>query len=164
MSSVPAAIWPQATATIAVRPSQSSSAGQVRSPQLDRVIRFDSASWLLPVLLHLRSVETTGQNIPGIGDLRVARATADNVRRLLTIISHVPLPEPSLAPFSGGGVALTWNIGNRELSFTAYPDHNDFVFMQTNEDDELIDDGLVSLDQRDRLSDVITKFLFPETR
>jgi hypothetical protein len=69
-----------------------------------------------------------------------------------------------LAPFSGGGVALTWNIGNRELSFTAYPNHDDFVFMQTNEDDDPVDDGLVSIGQRDRLSDVITRFLFPEAR
>jgi len=128
------------------------------------VVQFESARWLPTLLSDLRSLETAGQNIPGLGDLRVSRATADHVRLLLTAISTAPLPEPTLAPFSGGGVALTCNLGNRELTLTAYPDQRDFVFMLKNENDEPVDDGTITLDQRDRLRDVITSFLANSVR
>ena len=146
------------SATIRVQP-QSSSSGHVRSPQLEPVVHFDSAPWFPSLLWELRSLETSGQNIRGIGDLRVARATADHVRRLLTIIPGAYLPAPMLAPFSGGGVALTWNIGDRELTFTAYPDHDDFVFMRTDNNDEIADDGILRLDQTREMGDVFAAFL-----
>ena len=150
-------------ATIRVQPTPHS-LSLVRSAQLEPVVRFDSSPWLPSVLWELRSLEKSGQNIPGVGDLRVTRSTADHVRRLLTIASGVYLPEPTLAPFSGGGVALTWNIGNRELAFTAYPDHNDFVFMRTDEDGEPVDDGILRLDQAKELGDVVTAFLATPVR
>lgn len=131
----------------------------VRSSQLAPVVRFESARWLASALSDLRSLETSGQDIPGIGDLRVDHATANHVRLLLTAISGVSLPEPTLAPFSGGGVAITCNISNRELTFTAYPNHNDFVFIRTNENDETVDDGIFTLQDHDRLRDVLTAFL-----
>jgi hypothetical protein len=101
----------------------------------------------------------TGQDIPGIGDLRIAEPTANHIRRLLATIPAQHLPEPRLAPFSGGGLALILSAGNRELTFTTYPDHNDFVFMLTNENDESINEGILTLNQTERLSDIITAFL-----
>jgi hypothetical protein len=123
------------------------------------VVQFESARWLPTLLSDLRSLETSGKNIPGLGDLRVSGAMADHVRLLLTTISASPLPEPVLAPFSGGGVALTCVVGNRELTLTAYPDQRDFVFMLKNENDEPVDDGTITLEQPDRLRDVIRTFL-----
>jgi hypothetical protein len=131
----------------------------VRPSQLERVVEFESARWLPSLLSDLRSLETSGQNIPGLGDLRVSADTADHVRRLLTAISGVSLPEPTLAPFSGGGVALTCNIGNKELTFTAYPEHGDFVFIRTDENNEPIDNGILTLEAPDRLRGVIAAFL-----
>lgn len=138
----------------------------VRPSQLERVLEFESARWLPSLLSDLRSLETSGLNIPGIGDLRVAHSTADNVRRLLTLAAAAPLreplPEPALSPFSGGGVALTWNLGNRELTFTVYPEHEDFVFARTDENDEK--NGILTLDQSSQLSDVIAAFLATPAR
>jgi hypothetical protein len=131
----------------------------VRPLQLVGVVGFESTRWLPSLLSDLRSLETSGQNIPGVGDLRVSHATADHVRRLLTVISGASLPKPALAPFSGGGVALTCAIGNRELTFTAYPGHEDFIFVRTDDDDEPADDGVVTLEQTKELGDVITRFL-----
>jgi hypothetical protein len=138
--------------------------GNIRSSQLERVVRSDSAPWLPSLLFQLRSLELSGRNIPGIGDLRIAEPTADHVRRLLATIPAQHLPEPRLAPFSGGGLALILNTPDRELTFTAYPDQNDFVFMLTNENDESIDEGILTLNQTDRLSEVITAFLLPQAR
>ena len=135
----------------------------VRPSQLERVVGFESARWLPSLLSDLRSLETSGVNVPGVGDLRVAQATADNVRRLLTLTAEAqlrePLPGPSLAPFSGGGIALTWNLGNRELTFTVYPEHEDFVFARTDENDQQIEDGVLALNQTSQLSNLITAFL-----
>jgi hypothetical protein len=134
-----------------------------RPSQLERVVGFESARWLPSVLSDLRLLETSGQNIPGVGDLRVSHSTADHVRRLLTVISEISLPQPVIAPFSGGGVALTYNIGERELTFTAYPAHDDFVFMRTD-DNGNTSDGIITLDQTKDLSDVITTFLADPAR
>jgi hypothetical protein len=134
-----------------------------RSSQLERVVRFESARWLPSVLSELRSLETSGAKIAGVGDLRVTQNTADNVRRLLTVTAETALGaalcEPVLAPFSGGGVALTWNIGDRELSFTIYPGHQDFVFIRTDDNDNMIEDGTLPLNKTNQLSNVITAFL-----
>jgi hypothetical protein len=111
-------------------------------------------------LFHLKILETSGRHIPGIGDFRIAENTANQVRRLLAFFSEQKLPEPRLAPFSGGGLALILNIEDQELTFTAYPGHNDFVYMQTNEDDEIVSDGVLTLDQARQISDLITAFLF----
>ena len=85
------------------------------SAVLERVVNSDSASWLPSLIANLRALETSGRNIPGVGDLRIAEHTANNVRRLLTaiILSGQNPPEPKLAPFSGGGLALTLTTGGR---------------------------------------------------
>jgi hypothetical protein len=149
--------YASAAATVPVREhDQGTSVG---SPQLQRVVGFEESRWLPSLLSDLRSLETTGRDIPGIGDFRVSQATADHMRLLLTAISGAPLPQPTLAPFSGGGVALVCRLGNRELTFTAYPDHNDFVFDRTDDNSEPAADGILTLQQPDRLRDVITAFL-----
>ena len=149
---------PYASAAATVPVHQRDVYASVRSPQLQLVVQFESARWLPSVLSDLRSLEVSGVNVAGVGDFQVAHTTADNVRRLLTVISGASVPEPRLAPFSGGGVAITSSMGNRELTFTAYPDHDDFVFSRTNDNDELADDGVVSLEQP-RLGEVIAAFL-----
>jgi hypothetical protein len=126
---------------------------------LERVVGYDSTTWILPLLIELRNLETTGQNIPGVGDLRIAQATADRVRRLLAFVPGAYLPAPTLAPFSGGGLSILWNIGNKELSFTAYPEQDDFVFLRADQTGEIVEDGVVRLDQRERLLDIFLAFL-----
>jgi len=130
-----------------------------RAPQLEPVVTSNFDTWLPSLMLHLRLLETSGQNILGVGDLRIAHATADRVRRLLTTIPIQYLPEPSLAPFSGGGLALAWTVRDRELSFTAYPDQDDFVFIHTNENDLPIADGVLTLEDTEQLSNIFTAFL-----
>lgn len=137
----------------------SSTPDHVTSSQLDRVVRFESARWLPSLLSDLRSLEYAGENIPGIGDFRIARSTADNVRRLLTVISGSPLPEPRLAPFSGGGLALICSIGEKELTFSTYPSHEGFVFSVSNENDDRAEDGIITLEQNDQLARLISRFL-----
>jgi hypothetical protein len=139
--------------------STSKNPDPITSAQLERVVVVESSRWLPSLLSDLRLLETSGQNIPGVGDLRVSNGTADHVRRLLTVISGTSIPEPALAPFSGGGVALTCNIGDRELTFSAYPEHNDFVFVRTDDSGEPVDDGIITLEQTRRVGDLIAAFL-----
>lgn len=129
-----------------------------KTPQLEAVVGFEAAPWLPSLLSSLRSLEEQGRDIPGIGDFRVAGATADNVRRLLTVLAAKPLPEPRLAPFAGGGLALICSLGDRELTFTAYPDSQDFIYSDSDEN-EIVQDGVLTLNHRNRLAGLIASFL-----
>ena len=130
----------------------------VASSQLERVVEFQSARWLPSLLSDLRSLELSGENIAGIGNFRVAHSTADNLRRLLTVISGLSLPEPKLSPFSGGGIALTCGARNKELTVTTYPNHDDFVFTVTAGNDE-VEDEILTLDQTAQIATLLATFL-----
>jgi hypothetical protein len=155
--------WPRTPPTISVYAPQPTS-GYARSAQLEPVVYSDSAPWLVSALSRLRTLETTGIDIPGIGDLRIAEPTANRVRRLLAAVPGRYLPEPKLAAFSGGGLAVIWTVGERELAFTAYPGHDDFVFMHTIENEEAVEEGMLTLDQAPTLSNLINSFLIPPTQ
>ena len=145
-------------ATVDLRPEPFSISQPITS-LLERVVRYDSIPWMVPLLTQLRYLETTGQLVPGLGDLRIAQATANRIRRLLAVVPGAYLPAPTLAPFSGGGLSLSWKIGNKELSFTAYPDQNDFVFMRTDEHDEIVEDGIIEFPSSKRFINVFLEFL-----
>jgi hypothetical protein len=142
------------------RPETSSSSLR-SSPQLASVIEFESARWLASLLLDLRSLEQTGQNIAGIGDFTVSTSTANSVRRLLTLVFDLPIPDLRLSPFSGGGVALISNLDNKELILSVYPGQpDDFVFSLTNDEDENLSRfGTIPLDQPSQLHEVVKAFL-----
>ena len=53
---------------------------------------------------------------------------------------------------------MAWEFAGRELSFTAYPGQNDFVFMRTDENDLPVVDGFVALNETDRLGHIIAAF------
>jgi hypothetical protein len=132
---------------------------EIRAPQLSHVVSVFSAPWLPSVLEELRTLEKSGQNIPGVGDLTIAESTADHLRRLMTLGPVAQLPEPTLVPFSGGGLSLTWNLGQRELSFSTYPGHDDFVYMRTGDNDQVAADGILTLKQTRELGEQIAAFL-----
>lgn len=142
----------------ATAPISSRNQDPVASSQLERVLEFQSARWLPSLLSDLRSLELNGENIAGVGDFRVAHSTADNLRRLLTVISGLSLPEPKLSPFSGGGIALTCGVRNKELTVTAYPNHDDFVISVTAENDDL-EDHILTLDQSAQIASLFATFL-----
>lgn len=143
------------SAATATAPSASDNRDAVTTSQLERVIEFGSAHWLPSLLSDLRSLELSGVNVPGIGDFRVAASTADHVRRLVAAMPTLSLPEPKLSPFSGGGIALTFSSGNKELTFTAYPNHEDFVFSLINENEDISKDGAITLEHHSQLVDLL---------
>lgn len=150
-------VSPFAATATATRPQQVMM--DEKPTQLERVVGFESARWLPTLLSNLRLLETTGSDVPGVGDLRISATTADHVRKLLSAISTTPLPEPVVSPFSGGGIALVCTIGERELMFTAYPGHDDFIFSRTNDQGKDIDDGVLTLDESDGVGEIVSKFL-----
>jgi len=101
---------------------QSSSFSDLTFPQ--------HAPWLYSVLSKLWNLEQRGRNVIGIGDLRVPTETSVRLRRLLSKLGRLTssptgqksVPVPSLTAFSGGGVSLSWELGNRELKYTIWPE------------------------------------------
>jgi hypothetical protein len=86
-----------------------------RAPSINTV-------WHYTVFAQLRNLEEAGANRPGLGDLRVAERTSSHVRRIVAQINIADLPTPEVAPISGGGIAVTWDVGNREVQLAAFAD------------------------------------------
>ncbi|MGH9681685.1 MAG: hypothetical protein ACRD4Y_17195 [Candidatus Acidiferrales bacterium] len=75
------------------------------------------------------------------------------------------LPKPLIAPFSGGGVGLTWRLDDREITLNLFPGEHEVVYAQTGADEERLIEGSFSLGQADfvkELSDVFHIFLSTE--
>jgi hypothetical protein len=58
---------------------------------------------------------------------------------LLSMIDVIELPTPRVAPVSGGGMSITWEIGRREVKFAFYPDG--VIMFYQMQDDEISQDG-----------------------
>jgi hypothetical protein len=132
------------------------------SPQLERIVVYKSAPWLPVAYEDLRRLQDSGQRIPGLGDLRISQVTADEARRILTLASTIQVPKPTVVPFSGGGIGLTWNLDNREITFNIFPGEREVDFARTTEEDENIVEGSLALDSGDfvsRLSGVLGSFV-----
>ena len=123
--------------------------------QLEPTASFEEFPWLLGALRGLQRICDSGQNIPGIGDLRISPQTSSFVRRLLSFISIPRLPVPRISPISGGGVGLLWNVGGKEAVLTVYPNDERLAYMLSNEEDELVSDGLLTLDQQRTLNSLL---------
>jgi len=124
----------------------------VMQSQLETAIAFDQMPWLLPALLQLEDLQATGTEIPGIGDLRIAADTATHTRQLFSRITLKQLEAPKLSPISGGGVGISFAQGQKEVTFTIFPDESDIGYMLTNESDEIVKDGLLTVDRQNQIN------------
>ncbi len=102
-------------------------------------VRASDTPWLYSALTQVREIERSGAQIPGLGDLRVAEATATRARMLLALIDFIELPTPVVSPVSGGGMSIEWAVGQKEVKYALYPDGKT-MFYQV-EDDEVTGDG-----------------------
>jgi hypothetical protein len=77
--------------------------------------------------------------IAGVGDLRVSDATEIRTLKLLAQVDLVRnLPSPSVSVFSGGGISLTWQVGEREVVAKVFP--QGVVIAAMYEDDQMLED------------------------
>lgn len=119
--------------------------GYAMVSQLVPTVPLDRVSWLLPAIQKLNDLQQTGRQIPGVGDLRISEQTSSLVRRLLSNITNAELPIPVLSPISGGGIAVRWNITDKEVSFVVFPDDEDVVYVVSDERDEITQEGTVKI-------------------
>jgi hypothetical protein len=97
-----------------------------------------SAPWLYSALSQLHELESSGRDLPGVGDLRISDAASGQMLSLLSLIKVRELPPPALYPISGRGVGMRWNVGRREVEFTIFADGN--TVMAKLERSDLVDD------------------------
>ena len=90
--------------------------------QLVHALTSDSAPWLYSVLWQIQAHEEIGSYVPGVGQLRVGRQTADAARSAILTVRQRSLPTPTVCAVSGGGLGISWSVGPRRIEFTAYPD------------------------------------------
>jgi hypothetical protein len=104
----------------------------------------DMAPWLYSALSQLHNIERHGQNLPGVGDLRIADPASTQMKVLLSHIAITDLPTPLLYPISGRGAGMKWNVGKREVEFTIFA--SGATVMAKLENDELLDDSELNAD------------------
>ncbi len=83
------------------------------------------ASWHYLAFSKIHEIENTGEEIAGVGDLRIQPATATYARRVLDSVQEQLtselLPIPGISPLSGGGIGILWSAGSKEVEAIIYP-------------------------------------------
>jgi hypothetical protein len=124
--------------------------------QLVPTVSFVQLPWLLHAVQQLSDLQAEGRDIPGLGDLRISEETGAIVRRLLSQIRYKDLAVPQLVPMSGGGVGISWNIPDKEVSFKVFPSDEEIIYVVTDGDDKVISDGVFDLGQAASLGTALT--------
>jgi len=128
----------------------------VASPQLAQVANVAAAPWLPDTLEELRALKAAGLNLPGIGDFTITDDTVDRARQLLTLSCITSLPAPTIAPFSGGGLALSWTRNDRGLVLSVYPDR-EVTYERSDAEHSVVDDDTLASDTE--LAKIVERFL-----
>jgi len=89
-----------------------------------------NAPWRYAAFAQIRTLEEEGRNYPGLGDLRVTETTSSHARQILAQMNIAEVPTPTVVPISGGGLAISWNVGRREVQLSVFSD-GDIVYMRT---------------------------------
>jgi hypothetical protein len=126
-------------ATNTLTPAPRFSELAISAPQIENMARVTTTSpWLFSALEQVREIEKSGELVPGLGDFRVQPSTGTRVRKLLSSIEVSYLPAPLVAPVSGGGLSITWSIGDKEVKLAVEPNGTTSCFKFEN--DEMLDD------------------------
>jgi hypothetical protein len=104
-----------------------------------------NAPWRYAALAQLWDLQETGQNRSGQGDLRISDTASSRARQILGYINIGELPTPMVAPISGGGVGVSWEIGNREIQLSVFSD-GEVVYLKI-ENDRILDEPEGVLDE-----------------
>jgi hypothetical protein len=113
------------------------------APQMVTAASVSTSSWFYLALTRVRELEESGGLIPGLGDLRIAEQTAMRARILLSSIEDTALPSPLVSPVSGGGLSITWSVGDKEVKLAFEPQGETACFKIEN--DEVLDDQLINV-------------------
>ena len=128
-------------------------------PQLAQVADVSSTSWLADALEELRTLKAAGVNMPGLGDFTIADDTVDRARQLVALASTTSLSAPTIVPFSGGGLALTWLKNDRSLILSVYPD-KEVTYERTDAADSVVEeDTLVSDADLTKIPEIADRFI-----
>ncbi len=80
------------------------------------------APWRDNTLTALARLESLSANWDSYGSPPIQPAALQSARRLVSAIEIANLPTPAVAPISGGGLGLAWQLRNRELELEILPD------------------------------------------
>jgi len=84
--------------------------------------RSAALSWLVTTLQALARLARLPNNWDGYGSPPIQPAALASAHRFIAAVEALPLPLPSVAPVTGGGIGFTWQLENRELEIEVLPD------------------------------------------
>lgn len=91
------------------------------TPPIVTAACVSTSSWLYSALEQVRELEASGRLIRGMGDFRITDQTAMRARIVLSTIDANFLPTPLVSPVSGGGLTITWSVGEKEVKLAFEP-------------------------------------------
>jgi hypothetical protein len=108
------------------------------APQIQEVWPVTTSSWLYSAIAQVGEVEDSATVVAGMGDFRVQADAANRARQLLSSIVANHVPAPLVAPVSGGGLSVSWSVGDKEVKLAFDPDGTTYCFRF--EKNEMLDD------------------------
>jgi hypothetical protein len=121
------------------------------APRMQGETSLSSAPWLFAAIAQIREVEATGRNIAGVGDLRIDKEAARRARQLPSFADANYIPTPLIAPVPGGGLSITWSVGEREVKLAVEPGGMAYCFKV--EADEVLNEEEGPVTQHTLISD-----------
>ena len=113
--------------------------------------------WEIDPVKAIFGLEHLAPNWDGYGSGPIARKTADRaiyLIRQIAMLSFEELPAPVVSPIAAGGIQLAWEIGQRRLVFSVFPDMTmDFLRCEAG---ELFDENTIAPWMQGRLRELIS--------
>jgi hypothetical protein len=114
----------------------------IQPSYFNQPVLVERAPWLYSALARLSELYQDGRDIPGFGNFKIDASTTAAVRKILAQVGKfADLPIPNIGVFSGGGVSVTWIMGERQVTYSFWPEgtltYSKEVGGEISEDDEV---------------------------
>jgi hypothetical protein len=91
----------------------------------------DAADWVLPAIRQIASLEERlSYNWDGYGSGPLSREALRSARRFIDLVGGYNVPAPEIAPVTGGGINLSWELSTKEVEIEFLPS-GDVVYLAT---------------------------------
>ena len=117
---------------------------------------FDLPQWKIVAFQKLSSLESLGHNWDGYGSPSVSSATRRAAATILAGLQNSLLPNPTVAPTSGGGIQIEWEIGRNAIELHISPELElHYLLVLPNTEDE----GELDIHDRTRINALVSRVL-----
>ena len=86
------------------------------------VIDLADVEWLTHTVHRVEEIRSTGANWDSYGSPPLTAAAYEQTFAIISLLARARVPQPDLAPVSGGGLQFTWTLQDRSVELEVLPD------------------------------------------